>query len=481
MHRHSTYVFHVLLIFGIYIIYIGENTQRRQEYRAMTVRELYTYVMSAITHKGNTNKSCGAAFDPKSSSLRLQRPLRTTSANQHQHDHSTSNTNDFPPGQQHHTYRERLGGYLHPRDMRRLVTPFSNTNEPALIVRRHVMLLNFDPLRAIVLRDRLLVLVPDGADSILISLEKRMRRGVDITDEDSFEDEHMISKEENIVHPAKEIEVNESTTDVPSAGSSADENDHFQDEWEDIDTMNWTKMAFELVAVDCVMQCVSSMLLDEAETLERIVVDSIDSLQKGTKEGSSHAQDRLRILKDDVKSMEGRVRGLVRALNLVLDDDEDLALMNLSRLITHPERFIQPVSDEVLHEESDEPELILEAYVQHGLSAANALDSLSSKIRSTEDAVSMKLDTIRNRLLFINTFVSLVSASIAAASLIGSIFGMNLINHMEQDQNAFVKVVLGTTFAGFLMLFGLVFLFIRANSFPSGTLMIAPLSAHIRD
>lgn len=56
------------------------------------------------------------------------------------------------------TYRERLGGWLHPRDMRRLVTPFSASNEPGLIVRRHVMLFNFDPLRAIILRDRLLVL-----------------------------------------------------------------------------------------------------------------------------------------------------------------------------------------------------------------------------------------------------------------------------------------------------------------------------------
>eukprot|EP01082_Thalassiosira_pseudonana_P011408 g10216.t1 g10216 contig4:1453150-1453584(+) len=62
--------------------------------------------------------------------------------------------------------------------MRRLVTPFSSSNEPQLMVRRHVMLLNFDPLRAIVLRDRLLILVPDGADSILIELEKRVRGGI---------------------------------------------------------------------------------------------------------------------------------------------------------------------------------------------------------------------------------------------------------------------------------------------------------------
>jgi len=56
------------------------------------------------------------------------------------------------------TYRERLGGYLYPRDMRRLMTPFGESNEPAILVRRHVILLNIDPLKAIVLRDRLLVL-----------------------------------------------------------------------------------------------------------------------------------------------------------------------------------------------------------------------------------------------------------------------------------------------------------------------------------
>jgi len=79
----------------------------------------------------------------------------------------------LPPHQAPHaapvTYRERLGGYLHPRDMRRLVTPFSASNEPELIVRRHVILLNFDPLRAVVLRDRLLVLGMCSICNILLS------------------------------------------------------------------------------------------------------------------------------------------------------------------------------------------------------------------------------------------------------------------------------------------------------------------------
>ena len=56
------------------------------------------------------------------------------------------------------------------------------------------MLLNFDPLRAIVLRDRLLVLVPDGADSILISLERKLKGGIKELEKSIFgEDKRMTS------------------------------------------------------------------------------------------------------------------------------------------------------------------------------------------------------------------------------------------------------------------------------------------------
>ena len=58
--------------------------------------------------------------------------------------------------------------------------------------------------------------------------------------------------------------------------------------------------------------------------------------------------------------MEGRVRGFVRALNSVLDDDEDLALCNLSKLISNPERFVQPVNRQV-----SEPAIYSPPYTRH--------------------------------------------------------------------------------------------------------------------
>lgn len=403
------------------------------------------------------------------------------------------------------TYRERLGGYLHPRDMRRLVTPFSSSNEPELMIRRHVMLLNFDPLRAIVLRDRLLLLVPDGADSILINLEKNVRGGIVEMERDVFGDQsngggwitdhgtedivdELASAVDGVIEGIDELDketfgrrrgddereqgeqAEDGDDDDLSYASQAElnsngSNDYAVNEWDDIENMNWVELPFELQCVDAVLSSVAKMLTDDSTSLRYRILAVMEQLRGGDSAGAApgdHTQEKLRLLKDEVKEMESRVQGFVRALNNILDEEEDMALMNLSRLITHPERFIQPVSQDILNEESDEPELILEAHLQQALSEVNALELLKGQILNTEELVSLQMDTIRNRLLYINTVVSLASLSVAIASMIGSVFGMNLINGLEYDEDAFGKVVVGTLVG--MLCFLLVFLWIISRT-----------------
>jgi hypothetical protein len=404
------------------------------------------------------------------------------------------------------TYRQRLGGYLHPRDMRRLVTPFSSTNEPQLIVRRHVMLLNFDPLRAVVLRDRLLVLIPDGADDLIMALERRVRGGVAEMENRIFGDDELADLEELIIsgepsqggssrqasrfssvehrfvqQPSTGMSTGSShskqndddqDTDASDTGDSNDMDINDTDEWAEMGTMNWIDMPFELQAVDAVLSTVMSMLADDGDTLRNKVQVAMAKFRGDTAHNSNPselAQDKLRILKDHVKHMEARVQGFVRAMNLVLNDDADMALMNLSRLVTHPERFIQPVPDEILAEESDEPELILEAYLQHALSTVNAMDFVKSAITNTEELVALQLDSLRNKLLYINTLVSLLTLSISCASLVGSFMGMNVPNHLEDDPNAFRQIIFGTMFGALGLALLFLILFQMTGALPSGS------------
>ena len=379
------------------------------------------------------------------------------------------------------TYRERLGGYLHPRDMRRLVTPFSSSNEPQLIVRRHAMLLNFDPLRAIVLKDRLLVLVPDGADSLLVALESRVRGGVAEMTDQVFGggSEHDPA---NVMPPPKmkkDRSSREGLADSLTEGDDYSEHDYIDDvendEWQDIQKMDWQTLPFELQSVDAILQTVTSMLLDDVKKVHLRAEHAMGEMRgdspnkKGGGSLTDYAQERLRLHKDEVNLMDRRVRGFVRAINQVLDEDEDMTLMNLSRLLTHPERFMQPVPQEVLEEESDEPELILETHLQQALSIVNALDLLTGQIKTTQEQINMTLDALRNRLLFINTLLSLATFCVTIGSYIGALFGMNITNPLQDqpDSSNFLKVAWVTS-SGVVCLCGiLAYIFYRVTNTPT--------------
>lgn len=156
------------------------HTTRHTQYHHMSVRALYKYVLAAVTKPFHPSKERASIFSspskdkPKADDNNgVEESQNETSTHHHHHHHHKADDGEKqvnfdssakrfrsirPTDHEGITYRERLGGWLHPRDMRRLVTPFSASNEPGIIVRRHAMLFNFDPLRAIILRDRLLVL-----------------------------------------------------------------------------------------------------------------------------------------------------------------------------------------------------------------------------------------------------------------------------------------------------------------------------------
>jgi magnesium transporter len=407
------------------------------------------------------------------------------------------------------TYRERLGGYLHPRDMRRLVTPFSASNEPELIVRRHVMLLNFDPLRAIVLRDRLLVIVPDGADSVLVQLETRLHGGGDAMHSSFWNDAESDNENNAISHgnPPSMDPVSVSghgnnksnllNKYMPSGGMTEDtgaptattlsgslhskdsdlldtnSDDHDihptleASEWMDIKDNKWVDLPFELQCVDAVLNVISNLLASDTFELQEASMNYIHRLLHPKNSYSDDPLTIIRAVKDAVREMSSRVKGFVQSLDRVLDEDEDMALMNLSRLITHPERFLYPVSQEVLDEESDEPELILESYLQTALSLTNSLHLIQGQIDSAAELVNQKQDSVRNRLLFANMVISVFTLCITCAALVGSFVGMNVPNHMEENGTAFRDIVTGTMAGTSLMGCLIFFLLVRTQTIPS--------------
>jgi magnesium transporter len=185
--------------------------------------------------------------------------------------------------------------------------------------------------------------------------------------------------------------------------------------------------------------------------------------------GGGQAEELLRHMKNSIKEMTSRVKGFIRAMNMVLDETEDMALMNISRLLTHPERFIQPVPEEILNEESDEPELILEAHLQHAFSLTNSLDLVRGEIQTTQELINQRLDSVRNRLLLANMLISIGSLCVAVGSFIGAMFGMNVpygLNN-ETTGRAFNEIVIWTCVGMVGMVGAFALLLWYAGIFPS--------------
>ena len=145
--------------------------------------------------------------------------------------------------------------------------------------------------------------------------------------------------------------------------------------------------------------------------------------------GDLKQQDRLHACKDTVNELETRVRNIRRAILTVLDEDEDMALMYLSKLRENP--FITDMQQ--YETEHEEVELLLEANLQDVSGMATRLELLISLIDNTEDFVQIKLDTARNKLLFIGTVIAMINCCLAGGSLVAGIFGMNLENGWDNE------------------------------------------------
>ena len=106
----------------------------------------------------------------------------------------------------------------------------------------------------------------------------------------------------------------------------------------------------------------------------------------------------LRTLKNQVVLQLARANNTKRAIMDVLDEDEDMALMNLTRQRTEPQLF-QPMLMKEALEDHEDFELLYEACLQSVNTLATNLEVCQQEIANAEDFNMMKLDTARNRLL----------------------------------------------------------------------------------
>lgn len=369
-----------------------------------------------------------------------------------------------------------VGGLLNARDVRRLVsgldTESVKSKEMSIAVRRHTIVLSLDIIRCLILWDRIIVVVPDGAESNCFGeLENNLRW----------------------------LRVQQRAFDMGEGGEEEEE--------------------FEFLALEAVLMTINNHFKNRFKDIRPHIIKNGKALLGNGTLDTQH-QDTLRQLKSQVANHQAKVRSLHKAIFALLDDEEHLQMLHLTRIITNNqnqqqqqqqqfflqnrgpgsvttdagmalgasegragggsrmgegssrvacdadggngennnyEQQQQQLISTSLHleaEDNDEAEILLESFLGDFNELIMKWELVKENMQNTENYVTVKLDMARNKLLTIGTIFALVNMCFAFGALVSGIFGMNLYNGVSEgsgSEDSFPFFVGTVSFIVFMM------------------------------
>ncbi|XP_040375096.1 magnesium transporter MRS2-I isoform X2 [Rosa chinensis] len=211
----------------------------------------------------------------------------------------------------------------------------------------------------------------------------------------------------------------------------------------DVDAGEEDESPFEFRALEVALEAICSFLAARTTELETAAYPALDEL---TSKISSRNLDRVRKLKSAMTRLTARVQKVRDELEQLLDDDDDMADLYLSRKLVGA---CSPVSASgppnwypasptigskisrasrasmitVRGDENDVEELEMLLEIDGTL---NKLATLREYIDDTEDYINIQLDNHRNQLIQLELFLSSGTVSLSVYSLVAGIFGMNI-------------------------------------------------------
>jgi len=276
-------------------------------------------------------------------------------------------------------------------DLRHLEHQFNPHEEPTVLLRRHAVLMSLNPLRAVITADKLVLIVPNGADSLLYLLHEHM---------------HAIVEDD----------------DVFGTGNTS---------------------SFEIRAYKAMLATVTSLHTQEYISCNS-KVERILSKFRNLNSITVEFQEHLRMLKNTVSSQLVKTNAYRRLFKDLVDNDDDVALMNLSLLKEKPNLYIKPLQPEICNAH-EELSILIESYLMDYNTLESKLQFLKAQITNAEELMSFRLDTARNELLIVDMSLAIVMCTLAGGTYVSSLFGMNLDSGVEEAQYWFLSVSVAVT------------------------------------
>ncbi|EXJ59612.1 hypothetical protein A1O7_03758 [Cladophialophora yegresii CBS 114405] len=202
------------------------------------------------------------------------------------------------------------------------------------------------------------------------------------------------------------------------------------------------ELPYELRAVEAALVAVLTSLRGDFVTARQQAEEAARSLRLDSGAGSI-GLDRVFERTRALSKIEQKARLVRDTIRDVLDADDDLAGMYLT-----DRRAGKP------HDVSDhqEAEYMLEAYHKAADTLVEAAQAVIDILRKKENTFRSSLAVQRNQIMFLEARIAIHTLGLAAGTMVAGLFGMNLVNYLEEAPYGFfyitgVCIVLSSLFS----------------------------------
>ncbi|CAN0898301.1 Magnesium transporter MRS2-7 [Linum grandiflorum] len=235
---------------------------------------------------------------------------------------------------------------------------------------------------------------------------------------------------------------------LPSVNHGREEEDEEAD-----DSEQSNEFAFEFRALEVALEGICSHLEDRTIELETAAYPALDEL---TSKISSRNLDRVRKLKSSMTRLTNRVQKIRDELEQLLDDDDDMAELYLSRKLSAPTSpttnfaapnwsLTSPTATVTSRASRFDRASSFPADEEPDVEELEMLLELREYIDDTEDYINIQLDNHRNQLIQLELFLSSGTVCLSVYSLVAAIFGMNIKYTWKEGHGYIFKWVVMVT------------------------------------
>jgi len=170
----------------------------------------------------------------------------------------------------------------------------------------------------------------------------------------------------------------------------------------------------------------------------RQLEDEFESVRAKILQGRPRSVDlnRLHIIKEAIKMYADQVKAFDVAFDGLLANPEEMRLMELTKNHLFQNKGKTDLNKSV----HPDLEILLEYFDQEMDQFTTRVTQLRQAIGNSEKLIGLRASIVRNKLIYINGFATIITFGTALGTSLAGIFTMNLRSYLEESYTAFVIV-----------------------------------------